>query len=91
MPNYAEMSKTLIQDKNPLELKRMQEEGILDEVLQEAQATFSHQEADIVREMTEDLSADLPYLQRVQAMNRAQSVAREIATADMAEFWQSIK
>ena len=88
---YTEMSKELLKNQNPPELERLQREGKLDEVLQEAQKTFSQQEADIVREMTQDLPEDLPYQKRVQEMNRAQNVAREMAAADLQEFWQSVR
>ncbi len=91
MPDYAEMAKFLLEKKNPHELARLKEEGILEEVLRDVQETFSQEEADIVREMTKDLPQDLPYMERVQEMNRAQSVAREITAADLAEFWQSIR
>ena len=89
--SYADMTKTLLETQNPQELQRLKAVGILDEVLKETEAVYGQQEADIVREMTQDLPADLPYQERVQAMNRAQSVAREITSADLTEFWQSVR
>jgi len=88
--SYREMSKTLL-NQHPEEKKHLQEAGILDQALDEVSGLFNDQEQTIIAQMTSDLPADLPYQERVQEMNRARSVAREVVAADLAEFWASMK
>ena len=86
---YRDMSKTLLHTEKPQELKRLQEAGILEQTLDEVTDLFDDQEQTIIEQMTADLADDLTELERVQEINRARMVAREVGANDLAEFWRS--
>ena len=88
---YAEQSKALLQAENPGELARLKQAGLLDEVLNEVQETYSQQESALVKQMTADLPGNLSSQERMQKENMAATTAREIASSDMIEFWRSCR
>ncbi|TWJ13517.1 hypothetical protein [Geobacter argillaceus] len=87
--SYREMSKTLLQQENPRELKRLKEAGILEQTVVEVGELFDDQEQTIVEQMTADLPAGMSDLERTQEENMARIVAREVTAHDLAEFWRS--
>lgn len=92
MERYAEMAKTLLQSENPEELKRIKQNGELNETMQEIQESFSQQEDDLIRQMHRDIEKEnLSYQEEVGRKNMAAMCAREIIAEDMSEFIRSLR
>jgi hypothetical protein len=86
--DYREMSIKLLQSENPQELKRLQSEGLMEEVMAEVERTGLEIEQEMISQMENDLPPNTPYLQKVQAMNNARLVAQEVAAQTITEFWR---
>lgn len=90
MTNYRDMALILLQTEKPQELARLKSQGLLEDVLNETQQSGQEEEEALVRQMAADLPSNLPYLQRVQALNNARSVAQEMVAKDTTDFWRGI-
>lgn len=86
--DYAQAALAQMKETNREELQRMEAEGTLDQFMKDLDRDYQDQEALIVRQMTEE---NLPedYLEKVQTLNQARSVAREVCLNDLREFLES--
>jgi hypothetical protein len=88
----TEISKALLQSENPEELKRLQEEGALQEILENVEAFYSEHEEATIRQLHRDIEKEnLSYQEEVGRKNMAAMCAREITTNDIEEFWKGGK
>ncbi|MGW8158718.1 MAG: hypothetical protein ACWGKN_09430 [Desulfoprunum sp.] len=88
MSNYKQMTVEYLQQHDPDDLKRMENEGVLEEFLEGIEKDHRETERTIFKQMTENLPED--DLKRSQEENRARDVAREISTSYLNEFLTSL-
>ena len=88
MKTYSQMTQVFLQQNNKQELARLEEEGTLDQFMNDVEELFGDQEQLIIRQMSKNLPDE--YLERVRSLQQAEMVARETTTQDLTEFLKNL-
>ena len=88
MQTYPQIAQAYLKKNNPQELKRLKEEGKLEEFLQDVEEVFGDQETEIIQRMSKNLPEN--FLERARSLNQAKMVARDRTRSDLTEFLVSL-
>jgi len=83
MTNYREIAETYLKHNNPAEDRRLKQEGVREELLQELAEEAEEKERQYLWEMKANLPKDLPFMERVGRTNMLRMTATELAIEEM--------